>query len=250
MERKQLVSHLDQLLQINAMEDSSWNGLQVEGQSEVTKLGIAVDACLQTIQAAARKKCHMMLVHHGLFWGKGVRITGVDKQRISKLLAAEMSVYAAHLPLDAHPEFGNNALILRLLGIDRAEPFGHHRGQVIGCQGQLPHRTAREQVCRTLNRKLQTKCQRYEFGPRTVKRVGVISGEGGFGIYEAAECGVDLLITGEWDHAKYHFAREHKINVITAGHYKTETVGVLAVAQHLEQQFGLRWVFLDFPTGL
>lgn len=250
--RDDLVAYLDRYLRIDQMEDGSWNGLQVEGASRVERLAVAVDGCLETIRRLKRRKAEMLIVHHGLFWGRGCRVVGPDKARIAGLLEADVSLYAAHLPLDVHAEVGNNVVILRGLGIEGdLSPFGYHRRrQAIGWSGTLPEPRPLAELASSLDALLDTDSVLFQFGRDRVRTVGVITGSGAFALEEVADLGIDLFITGDWDHSKYHTARERKLNVVTAGHYKTETVGVKALAVHLAEKYGLSWGFIDVPTGL
>lgn len=250
MERDALVGWLDEYLLVREIEDSSWNGLQVEGAAEVTRVGVAVDACDVTIEAAIADGCQLLLVHHGLYWGKGFRITGPDRRRVKLLLDGELSLYAAHLPLDAHLEVGNNVELLRLLGISEVTPFGRARGVSVGCRGRLAEPMELAEIAERLEQALETQAKVFSLGADPVREVAAISGEGGFGVFSAPSAGVELLITGEWDHSKFHAARDREVNVITAGHYKTETVGVQALARVIEAEHGLPWAFFDFPSGV
>lgn len=249
MRRDELVRYLDGYLDVRGIDDLSWNGLQVEGGETVEHLAVAVDACDVIIDRAAEAGCDMLLVHHGMYWGKGFRLTGVDKRKVRALLDADLSVYAAHLPLDAHMEVGNNVELLRLIGARDLEPFGKSRSVTVGARGVLPRKRSLKSLVKVLDEGLGARSELFAFGEATsVREVAAISGSGGFGVYEAVERGVELLITGEWDYSKVHFAREHGLSVITSGHYNTETVGVQALARHLEAEHGLRWTYFDFPS--
>jgi len=250
MDRRTLIAHLDQYLDIGRFEDGSWNGLQVEGADEVERVAYAVDACDESIAGAAQHQCQVLVVHHGLMWGKGLRIVGPDKRKIAALLAHDLSLYAAHLPLDAHAEVGNNVEILRRLGAIDLVPFGRQRAVSVGWRGTLAKPLTTAQLVKKIEKTLDTRCAVYPYGPARVRQVAAISGAGGFGVFEAPDAGVEVLVTGEWDYSKVHFARDHGVTVIAAGHYRTETTGVQCLARHVEDTLGLPGTYLDFPIDL
>lgn len=249
MDRDRLVSYLDGLFRVRDIPDDSLNGLQVEGSKRVEKVCFAVDACRETIGKACRVRAHMLVVHHGLFWGKKERATGITGKRLARLLAAGVSLYALHLPLDAHEELGNNAQLADLLGLEDRRKFGDYRGIEIGLMGAFPQPLARSRLAANLGKALATEVQVLPFGPARVKMVGVVSGAAASLVAEAAAAGCDTYVTGETSHASYHVAREAGLNVIYAGHYASETVGLKALASHLTGKFGLKCAFVSAPTG-
>lgn len=250
MRRSQLVEYLDKLLAIsNYAGDPSQNGLQVEGDDEVTHVCSAVDACLDTFVAAAKVPSQFLLVHHGLFWNHNLLVTGVHKQRLACLLQQGVSLYASHLPLDGHAELGNNAQLAKLLGLDIAQPFGSYRNTAIGIEAHTPRTISRDAFLRRVRNKLNPASQMWPFGGDKIQRIAIVSGGGAFEIPRAATQGFDLLLTGEVGHSDLHQAQEHRLNVIYAGHYATETLGVKALGEHVSQMFDLPHTFLDFPTG-
>ncbi|MCD6139339.1 MAG: Nif3-like dinuclear metal center hexameric protein, partial [Thermococcus sp.] len=163
----------------------------------------------------------------------------------------ELNLYAAHLPLDLHPEVGNNAQLLKLLELEPREPFGSYNGLNIGYISEFDEPKPLPLVAQILVEKLKTDyVKAYEFGVEEIRRVGVVSGRGGFAIPEAIEKGVNLFITGEFLHDDYHTAKEGRLSVIAAGHYASETLGVKALMPVLREKFGVKTVFIDNPTGL
>jgi dinuclear metal center YbgI/SA1388 family protein len=194
-------------------------------------------------------KADMLIVHHGLFWGAEERITGVMRKRVGALVESGMSLYAAHLPLDVHRQVGNNAEIARLLGLKLGPTFGRYRGSDIGYIVEAPDSMPRDSLVSKINRALKTESTVLAFGPPRVKLVGVVSGGGAMLAPEAKENGCDTFITGETSHVGYHLAKEAGINVIFAGHYATETVGVRALGRHLQRQYALTCKFISDPTG-
>lgn len=249
MQRDALVIYLDDYLSCRGTGDYSDNGLQVEGGEDVTRLALAVDACQETIERAVAAGARMLIVHHGLFWGKTLRVVGPHRRRVQALLNGGCSLYAAHLPLDRHPEVGNNAQLARLLGLTvvggLGEAFGLPVG-VIATAAAMP-RTA---LVARLAASLGVTPLVLPEGPEQVQRIGIISGGAARDIATAAAAGCDTYITGETSHSSFHDAAEYGVNVIYAGHYATETVGLKALALHLEAQFALSSTFIDRPTGL
>lgn len=250
MLRDELVCYLDDYLRISEFEDFGPQGLQVEGRAEVTKITLSVDAALAALECAAASDADLHLVHHGLFWGEPQRIVGPLGQRVRTLMKADVNLYAVHLALDAHPQVGNNAVLARLLDIEVTDWWVEHRGKSIGVLGDAPVGTTFDMLLAQVNEVLVTTARAAAYGPTSVGRVGIVSGGGADEIGRAAVLGLDTYITGESSHSHYWDAAENKINVIYAGHYATETVGVKALGAHLSEQFGLEVKFLDFPTGL
>ena len=247
--RDDLVAYLDEYLAIAAWEDRSLNGLQVAGSPAVAKVALATDAALATFQMAAETGARFLIVHHGLFWGAPAPITGTLRARLAALLDAQISLYAAHLPLDAHPEVGNNAILARLLGILEPRPFGRHGDRTIGFEGKLPRPMELAALVGRIEALLGGHTDALAFGSDQVERVAIVSGDAADLIPEASRCGVGAFITGETSHVAWHVAREHRLNVLFAGHYATETLGVRALGDHVAARFGVETVFLDAPTG-
>ncbi len=250
MKRDELVSYLDDYLQIKTIQDDSNNGLQVEGAEEVNRLAFAVDAGLAAFAEARAAHAQMLIVHHGLFWSKPLPVTGIHRRRLKTLLDANISLYAAHLPLDLHKTVGNSAALARRLALEEITPFGEYKGQSIGVAGRLPQPLSLDDLALEVEELLgQPITGLWRFGPDTVRRVGIISGGGASLVEQAAQAGVDVYITGEVGHNYYHHARELELNVIFGGHYATETVGLKALAEHLAERFGVETLFLTLPTG-
>lgn len=250
MTRDELVAYLDDYLAIKTIADDSNNGLQVEGAAEVRRVALAVDASLAAIDGAARAGAEMLIVHHGLFWGKPILVTGIHRRRLGRLFEADVSLYAAHLPLDMHGEVGNNAVLARWLGLEGVGPFGDYQGMAAGTCGRLPAPIALAEFANRVAAAVQQPViGMWPFGPPTVQSVGIISGGAAFLLGQAAAAGVDVYLTGETSHGRYHEARELGLNVVFGGHYATETAGLKALGDHLANRFGLGIVFLDLPTG-
>jgi len=247
---RELAEYLDGYLRVHEVEDSrnALNGLQVENDGTLGRLAFAVDACQVTIDRAAELGADFLLVHHGLFWSGLEPLVGRHGKRVRALMQHNLALYSAHLPLDLHPEVGNNAVLARELHLADPECFGDYLGQRLGVAGSL--RTTRAGLVDRVRAVLGVEPHVIAAGPDEVRRVGVISGGGGGMIGDAVRAGVDTYLTGEGTHHTHFDAEEWGINVIFAGHYATETVGVRALAAHLEQRFGLPWHFIDHPTGL
>jgi len=251
MKLKKLVAYLDDTLNIkNFAADSSMNGLQVEASSDVRRIATAVDVSDRSIRKADASDADLLIVHHGLFWGEPVPITGVMAKRIELLLSRGLSLYAAHLPLDAHPDIGNNAQLAGLLGLEKREQFGNYHGMTIGLCGLLPRPLVPAGIARKLKKGLGAETRIFRFGPERVRKLGIVSGAGASLVGDAAAAGCDTLLTGETSHSAYHTAREARLNLVCGGHYATETVGVKALGALLTAEFGLPVKFMDVPTGL
>lgn len=249
MKLESLVEYVDDYLRVPDFPDypNAYNGLQVQGPAEVRGIAAAVDASEAAINAAAERGSDLLLVHHGLFWDGGAPVTGRRFRKLSALLRNEVALYSAHLPLDAHPEVGNCALLARALNIDIERGFGSFKGVDVGWMGTTSE--TRQSLQDRLSEEMQVQVRLVDGGPDTIHRVAVVTGAGGSMIAEAARSGADALVTGEGAHHTYIDAMECGINVYYAGHYATETFGVRALASHLEERFGVPWQFLDFPTG-
>ncbi|MFQ5465343.1 MAG: Nif3-like dinuclear metal center hexameric protein [Thermodesulfobacteriota bacterium] len=250
MKLDELVGYLDGYLGVDRTPDypNAMNGLQVEGAGEVTKVVTAVDATVASARKAVELGAGMLIVHHGIFWDGLRPITGRMRLRLEPLLAGGVSLYSAHLPLDAHPEVGNNAVLARLLGLDVAGRFGEFQDVVIGVYSDAE--VALDDLSGRVAGALGAAPRVLGLGPSTTARVGVVSGGGGSAIAQAAASGIDTVVTGEISHNNYFDAEEYGVNVICAGHYATETVGVKALGERLRDRFSLDCVFFDHPTGL
>jgi len=244
-------SYLDDYLEVDRIPDypGAVNGLQVEGRGEVRGVAAAVDACRFTIEEAARREVDLLLVHHGLFWGAPQPWTGARYRRLEALVQSGLAVYSSHLPLDVHPEVGNNPLLAQELGMRVTGEFAQYRGVAIGRTGRFDG-TREELVCR-VSRRLGCEPAVYPFGPERVEHLAILTGSGGSSVAEAAARGADTFVTGEGTHPSFFDAEENGINLILAGHYATETVGVRALAAHVAERFSLPAPqFIDHPTGL
>ncbi len=245
-----LVEECDALLGMEGFEDyeGACNGLQVENRGGVSRVAAAVDASLATIGMARERGADLLVVHHGLFWSARHPWTGHSYRLIRALLEADLALYSAHLPLDVHPQLGNNAGLARALGWEGGQPFFPELGRDLGLRFSLG--IGREELARALHGVLGAAPVVLPGGPGMCRSVGIVTGGAGSGLKKAAEGKVDTFITGEGAHWTHALAEELGVNVLYGGHYATETFGVKALAAHLEKAFGLPWDFLDHPSGL
>ena len=251
--------YLDSYLRLREIPDErdALNGLQVENRGEISRIVAAVDASQATIdglRTSGEAGSPLLLVHHGLFWDGNRPMTGRRYRRLRALVDQDAAVYSAHIPLDVHPEIGNNITLARGLELQVAGWFGDYKGILLGVHGCLPGpaRTV-DQLAEKLARILETPRESIRVicgGPREIGRLGIVTGAGGDMIVSARDAGLDTLITGEGRHHTYFDAQEWGINVIYAGHYATESLGVQSLAAGVSTQFGLPWEFHDHPTGM
>ena len=228
--------------------DASANGLQVGClDQEIGKAAFAVDASLETFARSIEAEAQLLFVHHGIFWGKVEPITEDRYRRLKTLIDGGLALYAVHLPLDAHPELGNNIGLCRRLGLGQVEQFGCHRGMLIGFKGVLAEGRPLESLARLI---CDQPLGSLPFGREEIRTVAVVSGGAPGDVGEAIAEGVDLFVTGDAAHTIYHQALEARINVLFAGHYATETWGVRQVGELVAEETDLETVFIDVPTGL
>jgi dinuclear metal center YbgI/SA1388 family protein len=250
MELYDLVNYMDDYLKINEITDVSINGLQIEGKRDVKKICLGVDSSLEIFKETSKRKADLLIVHHGLIWGGLKNIRGLVKERISFLVENDISLYAVHLPLDMHPEVGNNIELLKILNLTDPEPFGAYHGVKIGFKGRYEKMKSIKEISKNLEKSLPTKVESFNFGPEKIKSVGIVSGGGGSAFEDCIKEELDLFITGEPSHTIYHIAKESGINLIFAGHYATEKLGVMALGRNVEEKYGVKAEFIDIPTGL
>src|SRR5881296_2588830 len=246
----ELAGYLDTYLRVADVPDApaALNGLQLANAGDVTRVAAAVDLCEATVRMAAEQGSDLLLVHHGLFWGGLKPLTGPAYRRVAGLMKKNIALYSAHLPLDLHPDVGNNAVLARQLGVTVRGGFGEEYGVQIGVWGELD--APRGALPQKLAAALGAPPRVMPFGPEPVRRVGIVTGGAGSMIGQARATGLDTYITGEGAHHTFFDAEELGVNVFYAGHYATETIGIKALAEHLCAKFGLPWTFLDHPTGL
>ncbi|MBS3782809.1 MAG: Nif3-like dinuclear metal center hexameric protein [Anaerolineae bacterium] len=251
MKRNDLIDYLNKYLRVEEIEDKSQNGLQVEGPDEVRRVAFAVDACQASFERAVAEEAQLLIVHHGLFWSEPLRLIGPHFRRVKTLIEGRCGLYAVHLPLDMHPVVGNNAEMVRLLKLEERRPFGVYHGLEIGFAGRLDSPLDISMLIGRLVEALDRPPLRVlDHGSEEIEDVGCVSGGAASMMDQAAEAELDAFITGETDHASFHEVAERRLNVLFAGHYATETLGVKALARHIEEQFDLDTMFFDIPTGM
>ncbi|WP_341676111.1 Nif3-like dinuclear metal center hexameric protein [Niveibacterium sp. SC-1] len=245
MHRSELQRTLDELLNAARVKDYCPNGLQVEGRAEVSHVLCGVTASLALVEAAIERGADALLVHHGYFWrGEDPRVIGTRKQRLAKLLAHDINLYAYHLPLDLHPELGNNAQLARVMGWREEGRFGE---QDLGSIGVCESGTA-AQVARSVAARLGREPQLVGNASRPVRRIAWCTGAAQSMLQAAIDAGADLFVSGEISEPTVHLARESGVPYIAAGHHATERYGVHALARHLADAHGLRCDFLDLDN--
>jgi dinuclear metal center YbgI/SA1388 family protein len=246
------IAELDRMLEPGRFTDYCLNGLQVPGRAEVAKVATGVSASAELFERAAAEHVDLLVVHHGLFWGSGpAAIDTRMKRRLKLLFEADINLAAYHLPLDAHPDVGNNALIARALGADTLESFAIHEGEPIGfiarfpgegldagaLEGRIAELTARTPLV-------------FDSGPKRVRSVAIVSGAGNDFLSAAIAADADAFLTGEPAERVMSEAQEAGIHYVAAGHYATETFGVRRLGEHLSERFGLEHVFIDVPNPI
>jgi len=237
---RKIVKDLNKLLQIDLIPEQ--NGLQVEGAKEVKKIIFGVSANMALFEAAVKEQAQMLIVHHGLFWGREQKITGVFGARIRFLIKNDLNLVAYHLPLDKHPVLGNNAGLAKMLGLKNLKPFGTYKGLKIGFKGTLTKPESFENIFKTLGG------EGLNFGPKQIKTVAVVSGGAHDMLEEAVQEKADLYICGSRDEYVQELAREGKINFIAMGHYNSEKLGVLALKKYIDKKYKVSTKFIDIKN--
>ena len=246
----EIVGYCDSHLRLGEIQDyeNALNGLQLENSGQVTKIASAVDFSSRGLEECAKRGANLLIVHHGMFW-PGLRpLTKALRRQLELAFENNIAVYSAHLPLDLHPQLGNNAQLAAALGLKSNQPFFEEKGQLIGVKARV------SLACNELDRKLQKALsgpvKAFMFGPKKTGTIGIITGGAGSEIYKVAQEGIDTFITGEAPHWAAVAADELGMNLLLGGHYATEVFGVKALAAHLSKRFKVPWAFIDCPTGM
>ncbi len=248
--RDLLVEYLDEHLNINAIDDACANGLEVDGEKSIKKVAFMVDASEEGFGRAVDCSADMVIVHHGLFFGHIKNITGNLYKRIKILTDNNISLYAAHLPLDVHPVLGNNAQIAKLLSLKNVKTYSLGGYDDIMTMGELSSALQWDDFLAEINKRLKTESRFIKFGPDKIKKVAVISGSGCEAVEMSAGLDADVFITGESKLSAYHTAKESGISVVFAGHYNTEVFGLLALMRNIDEKYDINVEFIDIPTDL
>lgn len=246
-----IASFLSRTLRVRKIKDASLNGLQARSRKrgELRKVGFAVDACLSTFEKAERQGIDLLVVHHGIKW-RPQKDKELENRRAAYLQHSDMALYAAHLPIDLHEEYGNNIRLCRMLDVRQPRKFGKYHGIKIGYAGAFGRPTSLKTLAAKLERGLAASCRVFRFGRERVSSIGVVSGGGGSLLLDAVREELDCFLVGEIDLAVYNAAKEHGMNLLVAGHYATETVGVKALMPLVRETFGVETVFVSDPKDL
>lgn len=248
-----VVQHLDNLLSTSSYRDYGPNGLQIDGgRSQISTVAYAVDSGLSVLESAVAKSADLILVHHGLFWGKMPPLTGTLGAKVRLLMQKGCSLYASHLPLDGHIELGNAAQLAKLLEPTSLEGAYEHEGKTIGVKARWQAPISLDRVAEILSTIEGSSGSPLvlSFGKREISTAGIVTGSGGSLLDQVLASGVDLFITGEPKQELYHQLKEHGVSAVFAGHYATETFGVRALAHVLSERFRVDTIFINEPTGI
>ena len=245
--RDELEKFLAEFLKVDEFEDYCINGIQVEGKEEINKVLLGVSVSQRLFDQAVREKADAIIVHHGLFWKNDpvpFSLRGILKNRVASLIKNDISLFGYHLPLDAHPQVGNNAIILKNLGIAPEEPID------VGFIGVLPKEMKREDFLLLVNEKLDTQALLFPFGKEKIKTIAAISGASSSAYPLVASKDVDLFIGGEIKENHVREIEEIGLNYIKAGHYNSEKFGVQALGEFLAKEFDIQCKFFDIPNPI
>ena len=248
---KDIITFLDRELKHDKIKDypGALNGLQLDNSGIVQRVIAAVDSTLPVIEKAAELGSgSLLVVHHGMFWNGPKPFTGALHRKLKLAMETDMAIYSSHLPLDVHPQWGNNSLLASKLGIENTEPFLNFNGLDVGLRGHWSGTP--EKLKADLELILEGPVHVCDAGPEAIERIGIVTGGAGNEIAQAAAVGVDAFVTGEGPHWSYGSAEELGIHLFYGGHYATETFGVKALGRILEDEFCTPWSFIDHATGL
>ncbi len=244
-----MMRFLEQCLQPGRFRDDCPNGLQVQGRAEVARLVTGVTACQELLDAAITWKADAILVHHGYFWqGEASVVVGMKRRRLAALLGHDISLIAYHLPLDAHPELGNNARLGQLLGLRDHLPLQPETPESVGNVANLDCAVPVSEFIAEIERVTGRHALHIDAGPARIQRIAWCTGAAQSYIGAAVSAQADLYLTGEVSEQTVHVAREEGIHLVAAGHHATERFGVQALGQELSQRFGLQHQFIDIDN--
>jgi dinuclear metal center YbgI/SA1388 family protein len=250
--RDEILRFCDELLDVAAFEDYGPNGLQVPGAAEVSRVATGVSANVELLQAAVERDAQLVLTHHGLLWGSELSALSVPMAvRLRTLLCADVSLAAYHLPLDAHPEIGNNALLRDALGLEPdGRPFGEAKGSAVGVIGRAADPIEVGELRRRLSEAVGQEPLVFDSGPERISSVGIVTGGGSFAVHEAGQLGLDALVTGEPSEPVMGEAREYGVHFLAGGHYATETFGIRKLGELIAERFSVEHEFIDVPNPI
>ena len=245
-----IVEFCNERTRVSQVKDFSGalNGLQFSNNGRVSKIGAAVDAGLLPFQTAIATGIDLLIVHHGMFWNGARRFVASEYEKIKTLIEGNLAVYSCHLPLDAHEEIGNSALLAKAIGIKHSGSFLAYEGVDIGFVGDWNE--SRTELKNRLESEFQGQITVMEFGSKSPSKICVVTGSGASAVEQIKSVGADTLITGELKQHYYNIAQEEGLNLYACGHYATETYGVKALAQEASDKFGLNWEFIKTDCPL
>ena len=247
----ELEQYSNTLLTTDSIPDYAPNGVQVRGKEKVERVVSGVSACLELFQAATEWQADLILVHHGMFWDKDPRVVeGSLKKRLKWLLEDDMSLMAYHLPLDCHPQLGNNSQILQRLQLEAGEPFALYRGTHLSRMGHRQPALSLSTCVAEITALFGGEPLVLPFGPDKIQQIALCSGAAPELLREAKQKGADLFLSGEATEYVYHFAKEEGIHYVAAGHHRTEMFGVQALGEHLASRFDLQHRFINIANPL
>ena len=250
MTLKEYSSLLSYTLCVSDFQDISLNGIQIEAEDrEIKKAAFSVDASLSAIKRAVEWNADILVVHHGLFWGRCETITGDHYKRVAEAIKGNLMLYCVHIPLDANEKYGNNSTIADALNLENRKGFGDWKGKEIGVMGELTEPKSLKEISDTLGFDWNRVRMINPKGKERFSSLAIVSGSGSSEIDEAIERNVELLITGEIKHEVYWKAYEAGLSVLAGGHYRTETFGVKSLMK-MTESLGVECIFIEEDTGL
>lgn len=246
-----IVAYCDARIRLSEVKDfdGAYNGLQIENNGEVTKVAAAVDAGRIPFEKAIEEGVDFIICHHGLFWTKPIPLTGSDYTKVKLAFDHNLAVYGAHLPLDCHPEIGNNALLADALGLEKTGSFLPYEGNDIAVIAEGPS-GGRVQLASKLQELFPSTYQAIEYGSDTPERIAILTGSGQSTVPHLKANGIDTLVTGELRQHHFNMAQELGLNLYPCGHYATEVFGVKALAAEVAAKFDIEWTFIEQPCRL
>jgi dinuclear metal center YbgI/SA1388 family protein len=246
-----ILGDIDALLEPGRFRDYGPNGLQVPGPDEIGVVVTGVSAQAELFERAARMGADLVLTHHGILWDRAPRrIDAPMKRRLQLLFDHDMALASYHLPLDAHPEVGNAALLAAALGAEVAGPFGEHGAESVGALARFAEPIARDALLARVEQVCGQAPIAFPAGPPAVRTLGIVTGAGADYVLEAAELGLDAFLTGEPAERSMADSRERGITFVAAGHYATETFGIRRLGEIVQDRHGVRAEFLHIPNPI
>lgn len=246
---EEITRFINTYLNIARIPDASHNGVQVQGHARVSKIAFGVSASLELFRKAKSAGADMIIVHHGLLWGKEEPLVGLFRERVAFLLRHDITLLAYHLPLDLHGVIGHNAQLAKALGMQAVSPFGNYHGTDIGFKGTLAG-IPLEQAVRTLEDFCGAKAAVLPYGPKEIRSAGIVSGGAYSLLPQAVEQKLDLYVTGVLDEPAQEWCREGHINCVALGHYNSEKPGIRALMDTVAKHFGVQTEFIDVANPI